>query len=115
MWGTDSRVRTYPWGFFLLSSENDDIVMLFRRQVCRIAALFPGVLPPFRIVCGRGWGSVLVGVDTLVVNRFLLVVWTPRPEFNESVGLPLTRRLPPFHGVLVQDALWHFLTHDGGG
>ena len=71
--GTDACVRTYPWGFFLLSSENDAIVVLFRRQVCRIAALFPGVLPPFRIVCGRGWGSVLVGVDPLVVDRFLLV------------------------------------------
>ena len=50
------------WEFlFLSSSENDAIVMLFRRRVCRIAALFPGMLPPFRIVVragGQGWGSV---------------------------------------------------------
>ena len=67
----------WPWRFYLTLSEIDVVVMLNRRRVCRIAALFPGVLPPFPALWkGLGVGLVwwiLSVVDPLLVDLFLLV------------------------------------------
>ena len=113
-----SSVRTFasvwPWRFYLSSSEMDAVVMLFRRQVCRIAALFPSVLPPFRIVERAGGRSCLVdpvrsGSTACGSLSSCFLNSTPSScEFDGSATLPLPRRLPPCHGVFAPDAVMAF-------